>query len=219
MSGTIIKSARNTTHAPQDLGPCTQTVAFSHYNNISAQLPVDPTTGKMVSGDVSAQARQCLSNLKAIHREHRPCDGRYGQSDHLPQRHRRSGGGQRRLSRILPGLSADPHHPRRRRPAAGRTGADRCHHLQRRRHLPASSLPADKLARNSDKRHTIRSPPIPSPSPTTTISAPSCRSKPPRASWSPVASRSRRASACAISRRCWRASTCRLTISSRSPSI
>ncbi|WP_447772044.1 RidA family protein [Aeromonas veronii] len=66
MSGTIIKSARNTLHAPQDLGPSTQTVAFSHYNNISAQLPVDPATGKMVSGDVTAQARQCLSNLKAI---------------------------------------------------------------------------------------------------------------------------------------------------------
>ncbi|HDZ8836781.1 TPA: reactive intermediate/imine deaminase [Aeromonas veronii] len=66
MSGTIIKSARNTPHAPQDLGPSTQTVAFSHYNNISAQLPVDPATGKMVSGDVTAQARQCLSNLKAI---------------------------------------------------------------------------------------------------------------------------------------------------------
>ena len=66
MSGTIIKSARNTPHAPQDLGPSTQTVAFSHYNNISAQLPVDPISGKMVSGDVTAQARQCLSNLKAI---------------------------------------------------------------------------------------------------------------------------------------------------------
>ncbi|MFM1691412.1 RidA family protein [Aeromonas salmonicida] len=66
MSGTIIKAARNTTHAPQDLGPYTQTVAFSHYNNISAQLPVDPKTGKMVSGDVKVQARQCLNNLKAI---------------------------------------------------------------------------------------------------------------------------------------------------------
>ncbi|MGE6105370.1 RidA family protein [Aeromonas veronii] len=66
MSGTIIKSARNTPHAPQDLSPSIQTVAFSHYNNISAQLPVDPATGKMVSGDVTAQARQCLSNLKAI---------------------------------------------------------------------------------------------------------------------------------------------------------
>ncbi|MGK4475601.1 RidA family protein [Aeromonas molluscorum] len=66
MSGTIIKAARNTTNAPQDLGPYTQTVAFSHYNNISAQLPVDPKTGKMVSGDVKVQARQCLTNLKAI---------------------------------------------------------------------------------------------------------------------------------------------------------
>lgn len=66
MSGTIIKAARNTTNALQDLGPYTQTVAFSHYNNISAQLPVDPKTGKMVSGDVKMQARQCLNNLKAI---------------------------------------------------------------------------------------------------------------------------------------------------------
>jgi reactive intermediate/imine deaminase len=66
MSGTIIKAARNTTNAPQDLGPYSQTVAFSHYNNISAQLPVDPKTGKMVSGDVKVQARQCLTNLKAI---------------------------------------------------------------------------------------------------------------------------------------------------------
>ncbi|MBV7469561.1 RidA family protein [Aeromonas sp. sif0611] len=66
MSGTIIKSARNTPNAPQDLGPCTQSVAFSHYNNISAQLPVDTKTGKLVSGDIQAQARQCLTNIQAI---------------------------------------------------------------------------------------------------------------------------------------------------------
>ncbi|MDU1143421.1 Rid family detoxifying hydrolase [Aeromonas rivipollensis] len=66
MSGTIIKAARNTPHAPQDLGPYTQSVAFSHYNNIAAQLPVDPRTGKLVSGDIQAQARQCLTNIKAI---------------------------------------------------------------------------------------------------------------------------------------------------------
>ncbi|MGY3871182.1 Rid family detoxifying hydrolase [Aeromonas crassostreae] len=66
MSGTIIKSARNTPNAPQDLGPCTQSVAFSHYNNIAAQLPVDPKTGKLVSGDIKAQARQCLTNIQAI---------------------------------------------------------------------------------------------------------------------------------------------------------
>ena len=66
MSGTIIKAARNTPHAPQDLGPYTQSVAFSHYNNIAAQLPVDPRTGKLVSGDIQAQARQCLTNIQAI---------------------------------------------------------------------------------------------------------------------------------------------------------
>ncbi|BBS86255.1 RidA family protein [Aeromonas media] len=66
MSGTIIKSARNTPNAPQDLGPCTQSVAFSHYNNIAAQLPVDTKTGKLVSGDIQAQARQCLTNIQAI---------------------------------------------------------------------------------------------------------------------------------------------------------
>ncbi len=66
MSGTIIKSARNTPNAPQDLGPCTQSVAFSHYNNIAAQLPVDPRTGKLVGGDIQAQARQCLTNIQAI---------------------------------------------------------------------------------------------------------------------------------------------------------
>ncbi|MNG92731.1 Enamine/imine deaminase [compost metagenome] len=66
MSGIIIKSARNTPNAPQDLGPYTQSVAFSHYNNISAQLPVDPATGKMIEGDIKAQARQCLANIKAI---------------------------------------------------------------------------------------------------------------------------------------------------------
>ncbi|MFM5509357.1 RidA family protein [Aeromonas rivipollensis] len=66
MSGTIIKSARNTPNAPQDLGPSTQSVAFSHYNNIAAQLPVDPRTGKLVGGDIQAQARQCLTNIQAI---------------------------------------------------------------------------------------------------------------------------------------------------------
>ncbi|MBP0602324.1 Rid family detoxifying hydrolase [Aeromonas sanarellii] len=66
MSGTIIKSARNTLNAPQDLGPYTQSVAFSHYNNIAAQLPVDPRTGKLIEGDIQAQARQCLTNIQAI---------------------------------------------------------------------------------------------------------------------------------------------------------
>ena len=46
--------------------PYSHTVAFSHYNHISGQLPIDPKTGEIVAGGVSGQARQCLSNIKAI---------------------------------------------------------------------------------------------------------------------------------------------------------
>jgi reactive intermediate/imine deaminase len=58
--------ARNTEKAPiSDL--CSQTVAFSHYNNLSAQLPIDPATGKMIESNcVHKQARQCFENIEAI---------------------------------------------------------------------------------------------------------------------------------------------------------
>lgn len=65
MSGDIIKFSRNTENAPQS-SVSTQSVAFSHYNNISAQLPVDPKTGSIVVGTVKDQAKQCLDNIKAI---------------------------------------------------------------------------------------------------------------------------------------------------------
>ncbi|MDN3702016.1 Rid family hydrolase [Vibrio artabrorum] len=64
MSG-IIKNSRNTGNAPES-SASTQTVAFSHYNNISAQLPLNPKTGSMVEGGVKVQAAQCLENIKAI---------------------------------------------------------------------------------------------------------------------------------------------------------
>lgn len=64
MSGYNAVLARNTEDAPKGIGA--QTVAFSHYNNLSAQLPVDPKTGKLVAGGVKAQARQCLANLQAV---------------------------------------------------------------------------------------------------------------------------------------------------------
>lgn len=62
--GIVIK-ANNTTNAPKS-SVATQTVAFSHYNNISAQLPISAESGKMITGDVTAQATQCLENIKAI---------------------------------------------------------------------------------------------------------------------------------------------------------
>ncbi len=64
-AGDLIKLTNNTENAPMS-SLSTQTVAFSHYNNISAQLPIDPKTGRLVIGGVTEQARQCLKNIKAI---------------------------------------------------------------------------------------------------------------------------------------------------------
>lgn len=66
MSGYNAVLARNTNSAPKGMGPCSQTVAFSHYNNLSAQLPIDPKSGEIVAGGVKEQAEQCLKNIKAI---------------------------------------------------------------------------------------------------------------------------------------------------------
>ena len=66
MSGYNAVLARNTENAPTGIGPYSQTVAFSHYNNLSAQLPIDPASGQIVAGGVKEQAAQCLKNIKAV---------------------------------------------------------------------------------------------------------------------------------------------------------
>lgn len=58
--------ARNTENAPQGIGLYSQTVAFSHYNNFSAQLPIDPKSGKLVAGGVKEQAKQCFKNIQQV---------------------------------------------------------------------------------------------------------------------------------------------------------
>lgn len=64
-AGDLIKLTNNTQNAPRH-PLSTQTVSFSHYNHLSAQLPVDPGTGRVVEGGIKAQTRQCLKNIKAI---------------------------------------------------------------------------------------------------------------------------------------------------------
>lgn len=64
-AGDLIKTVSNTENAPVS-ALSAQSVAFSHYNNLSAQLPIDPRTGKLVAGGAKEQAVQCLKNIKAI---------------------------------------------------------------------------------------------------------------------------------------------------------
>ena len=57
MSNENIVLARNTERAPKH-PLAAQTVAFSHYNHLSAQLPIEPTSGQLVEGGIRAQATQ-----------------------------------------------------------------------------------------------------------------------------------------------------------------
>lgn len=63
--GDLIKLVRNTNNAPTN-SYSSQTVAFSHYNHLSAQLPIDPKTNQIVSNDLKEQLKQSLRNVKNI---------------------------------------------------------------------------------------------------------------------------------------------------------
>lgn len=64
-AGDLIKLTNQTTQASVD-PLASQTVAFSHYNHLSAQLPIDPKTGRMIAEGVKAQTKQALENIKQI---------------------------------------------------------------------------------------------------------------------------------------------------------
>ncbi len=66
MSGFNAVLGRNTENAPRGLGNASQTVAFSHYNHFSAQLPIDAKSGKLVAGGVKEQALQCFKNIEEV---------------------------------------------------------------------------------------------------------------------------------------------------------
>ena len=55
-----------TENAPASVGPYSQAVEINGTLYISGQLPVDPATGKLVSGGVREQTRRSLENIASI---------------------------------------------------------------------------------------------------------------------------------------------------------
>ncbi len=55
-----------TEKAPGAIGPYSQAVAVDGWVFCSGQIPIDPATGEMVSGDIGAQTDQVLKNLAAV---------------------------------------------------------------------------------------------------------------------------------------------------------
>ena len=52
--------------APAAIGPYSQAIQIGDLLFVSGQVPIDPSTGAIVEGDIKAQAQQSLNNLKAI---------------------------------------------------------------------------------------------------------------------------------------------------------
>ena len=56
-----------TTEAPAAIGPYSQAVAATGTAVfVSGQIPLDPATGSIAGGTIETQARQSLSNVKAV---------------------------------------------------------------------------------------------------------------------------------------------------------
>jgi len=60
------KTAIATNDAPAAIGPYSQAVRVGDMLFTSGQIPIDPATGKLVSGDITAQTTRVLENLKAV---------------------------------------------------------------------------------------------------------------------------------------------------------
>ena len=61
-----MKEIISTASAPKAIGPYSQAVVWNGLVFLSGQIPLDPATGQMIEGDVSAQARRVLDNLAAV---------------------------------------------------------------------------------------------------------------------------------------------------------
>ena len=55
-----------TAAAPVAIGPYSQAVATNGMLFVSGQLPINPATGELVSGDIAAATDQVLANIRAI---------------------------------------------------------------------------------------------------------------------------------------------------------
>jgi 2-iminobutanoate/2-iminopropanoate deaminase len=59
---TVIASAA----APAAVGPYSQAIAVGNLVFCAGQIPLDPASGNLIEGDVTAQTRRVLENVKAV---------------------------------------------------------------------------------------------------------------------------------------------------------
>jgi len=62
----VARTCISTNRAPAAVGPYSQAVVDGDRVYSSGQIPIDPATGKLVAGDIVAQTRQVMENLRAV---------------------------------------------------------------------------------------------------------------------------------------------------------
>lgn len=60
------KKVIHTEHAPAAVGPYSQAIKANGFVYTAGQIPLVPSEGKLIVGDVQVQTRQALENLKAV---------------------------------------------------------------------------------------------------------------------------------------------------------
>jgi 2-iminobutanoate/2-iminopropanoate deaminase len=66
MSDTRQREAVSTKAAPAAIGPYSQGIVCGNLLFISGQLPIDPTSGELVTGSIEEKTRRVIDNIRAI---------------------------------------------------------------------------------------------------------------------------------------------------------
>ena len=61
-----MRSAISTPDAPQAIGPYSQAIRAGNTLYASGQIPIDPATGAIVEGDITAQTRRVFENIAGV---------------------------------------------------------------------------------------------------------------------------------------------------------
>ena len=61
-----MKKIISTSEAPAAIGPYSQAVRSGRFLFCSGQIPLDPKSGQIVTGDITAQTRRVLDNIAAV---------------------------------------------------------------------------------------------------------------------------------------------------------
>ena len=60
------RDAVHSSGAPKAVGPYSQGIRCGGFVFTSGQIPIDPATGKLVTGGIDAQTKRVLENLRAV---------------------------------------------------------------------------------------------------------------------------------------------------------